>query len=83
MRLARVLEDLQQNLEGATPTPQTIRNELAKRFSIEGINLTGDAVKITQVRDGYQVEIHQESRTPFVANLWFMMIFDEQVEIRR
>lgn len=83
MRLGQVLDDLESNLAGTGTTPQGIRNELGKRFDIEGVELPADAVKITQVRDGYKVEIHQESRTPFIANLWFMMVFDEQVEIRR
>jgi hypothetical protein len=83
MRLAQVLEDIQTNLEGNAPTPQGIRNELAKRFSIEGVSMPPDAVKITQVRDGYQVQIHQESRALFFGNLWFMMVFDEQAEIQR
>jgi hypothetical protein len=83
MRLSQVLEDLETNLDGTGTTPQGIRNELGRRFSIEGIELSNDALKITQVRDGYQVQIHQESRTPFIANLWFMMVFDEQAEIRR
>jgi hypothetical protein len=83
MRLRQVLEDLAAGFDDATPTPQAIRIELGKRFSIEGVNLPSDAVKITQVRDGYQVQIHHENRTPFVANIWFMMIFDEKVEVRR
>jgi hypothetical protein len=83
MRLGQVLDDLERHLEGNAPTPQGIRNELSKRFDIEGISLPSDAVKITQVRDGYQVQIHQESRTLFFGNLWFMMVFDEQAEIRR
>lgn len=83
MRISTVLDDLGRDSETGTPTPQSIRNELDRRFSIEGINVPRDNVKITQVRDGYQVQIQHEERTPFVADLWFVVVFDERVEIRR
>lgn len=85
MRLSTVLQDMQQAFAsgGQTQTPQGIRIELDKRFSIEGISIPRESVKITQVRDGYQVRIEQEVRTPFVADLWFLIVFDEQVEIKR
>jgi Flp pilus assembly protein TadG len=83
MRVSTVLQDLGRDAATGTPTPQSIRNELEKRFSIEGIDIKRENVKITQVRDGYQVQIQQEQRTPFVADLWFLVVVDEQVEIRR
>lgn len=83
MRISTVLKDLGRDSQTGVQTPQSIRNELDRRFSIEGITIQRDNVKITQVRDGYQVRIQQEERTPFVADLWFVVVLDEQVEIRR
>lgn len=82
MRLGTVLRDVGRDFQGVQ-TPQGILNELEKRFSIEGMRIPRANIKITQVRDGYQVRIQQEERTPFVADLWFVVVVDEQVEIRR
>lgn len=83
MRLTTVLNDVQSELNGQGPTPGTIRVALEKRFDIEGVDIPRDAVKISQTGNGYRVQIQQEQKTPFVADLWFMIVFDKQVEIRR
>ena len=83
MRVGTILSDLERDSRSGGQTPQSIRNEIDKRFSIEGIDIPRENVKITQVRDGYQVRIQQEARTPFIADLWFVVTLDEQVEIRR
>jgi Domain of unknown function (DUF4845) len=83
MRLATVLNDVKSELDGQGPTPQGIRVALEKRFDIEGVDIPREAVKITQMNNGYRVRIQQEQKTPFVADLWFLIVFDGQVEIRR
>ena len=83
MRLSTVLNDMERELQASGQTPQSIRNELEKRFSIEGVQIPREDIKITQVRDGYEVRIQQEARTAFVADLWFVLVLDEQAEIRR
>ena len=83
MRLARVLEDTQQELNGNSPNPASIRNEIYQRFSIEDINLPQENVKITQSKNGYTVRIQFENRVPYIADVWLLIVFDRQVEIRR
>jgi Domain of unknown function (DUF4845) len=83
MRVQTVLKDLGRDYEGGSGTPQAIRVELEKRFDIEGIEIPRDNVKISQVKNGYQVQIKQEARAPFIADIWFMVMLDEQVEIKR
>lgn len=82
MRLSTVLGDLERDYRGAA-TPVGIRNELESRLAVESLRVPRDNVKITQIENGYQVRIQQESRAPFLADLWFLVVFDEQVEIRR
>jgi len=84
MRLTTIMHDMAAEFSGgAALTPQSIRIELLKRASVEGVNIPTDSIKITQVKNGYQVQVTQEQRTPFVADLWFVVVVDEQVEIER
>ncbi|HEX7081904.1 MAG TPA: DUF4845 domain-containing protein [Gammaproteobacteria bacterium] len=83
MRLATVLEDVRQELDGTNATPGQIRVALGKRFDVEGIDLPDENVKINQARNGYQVRIQYDNRTRYLADIWFLVTFDKTVEIRR
>ena len=83
MRLNTVLNDIEQEMQGRGNSVQSIRNELESRFYIEGLQIPRENVSIRQVRDGYQIQVKQENRTPFIADLWFLVVLDEQVEIHR
>jgi hypothetical protein len=50
---------------------------------VESVEIPRESVKITQVREGFQVRIQQEARARFIGDLWFVVVVDEQVEIRR
>jgi hypothetical protein len=83
MRLSTILDDMERELRGQGSTPLAIRQELAKRFSIEDINLANDSIKIAQSKEGYSLRIQYENRAPYVADIWLLVAFDKQVEIRR
>jgi hypothetical protein len=83
MRLSQILQDTEKEFSGKTPNPGAIRNELYKRFSIEDINLPAENVKIAQSKNGYTVQIQYENRVSYIADVWLLVIFDKQVEIRR
>jgi hypothetical protein len=83
MRMTKVLEDVERELSGQSPTPAAIRNELAKRFSVEDINMDIDALKITQSKNGYSLRIAYENRASYVADIYLVVAYDKQVEIRR
>jgi hypothetical protein len=84
MRLATILDDLEQDREGGgTLTPQSIRSDLERRFTAEGIDLPRESVNISQVRDGYQVRIQYENRAPYMADIWLLVMFDKQVVLQR
>jgi hypothetical protein len=82
MRLSTVLTDMQKEFNGE-PSPIGIERELYKRFNVEGINLPKESVKISQGKNGYQVRIQYENRAPYVADVWLVVAFDKQVEIKR
>jgi hypothetical protein len=83
MRLSHVLTDTQRELSGKGVSAQNIRVDIAKRFSIEDINMPSENIKIAQSSDGWSVRIQYESRVPYFADLWLLTVFDKQVEIRR
>ena len=83
MRMNTILSDVEKELSGSGPTPQAIRNELSKRFSIEDIHMDIEALKITQSKDGWSLRVTYEERAPYMADLYLVVAYDKQVEIRR
>jgi hypothetical protein len=83
MRMSTILDDVKRDLSGNGPTPQSIRYELAKRFSVEDINLDLDSMKITQSKNGFTLHVQYDERASYVANMYLLVAFDKQVEITR
>jgi Flp pilus assembly protein TadG len=83
MRMDTILDDVQKELSGGGPTPQTIRNELFRRFSIEDIKLDSDAMKITQSKNGYTLHVQYDDRASYIANMYLLVAYEKQVEITR
>ena len=82
MRIGTVLGDLQSELATGGNTAQSIRLALQSRFYVENLAaLESGELDITRQGQGYLVSINRESRTPFVADLYFVVVIDEQVEI--
>ena len=83
MRMNTILDDVQKELSGDSPTPASIRNELARRFSIEDVRLDIDSMKITQSKNGYTLRVQYDERAPYIANMYLVVAYDKQVEITR
>ena len=83
MRMTAILNDIQEEMSGQSATPMSIRTALARRFSIEDINLDTDALKIVQSKEGYSLRVAYEERAPYVADVYLLVAFDKQIEIRR
>ena len=83
MRLDTILDDLQTQFEGGAASPANIRTELNRRFVVEGIRVPRENVTIEQGRDGYDVHIHVENRAAFISDIYFLVVYDREVTIRR
>lgn len=84
MKLSTALNDVQGQLNGQATTPVAIRNELQKRFAIEDVDLANDAIKVTPNKTGgFSVRIQYENRAPYAGNIYLILAFDKQVEIRK
>ncbi len=83
MRVRTVLEDLKEELDGRGTTANALRLELSSRLYVEGVTLSREDVKITPAPSGYNLRIQYDSRTQFIADIWFLVVIDEQIEIQR
>lgn len=83
MRMSTIMEDVQRDLSGQSPTPQSIRNELLRRFSVEDIHLDIDAMKITQSKNGYTLSVQYDERASYIADVYLLVAYEKQVEITR
>ena len=83
MRMSTILDDVQRDLSGNGPTPQSIRNELFRRFSVEDIRLDTDSMKIAQSKTCYSLRVQYEERASYVADIYLVVAYDKQVEIAR
>ena len=83
MRMNTILDDIERDLSGQSPTPAAIRNELAQRFSVEDIHMDVDALKIVQSKNGYTLRVAFEERATYIADIYLLVAYDKQVEIRR
>jgi len=83
MKLAKALDGLSEEMNGKEVTVQSIQYALYKRFSVEDINLPKDSVKVAPSAHGYSVQIKWENRAPYAGDIWLMIVFDKQVEIRK
>lgn len=82
-RLATVLEDVRQETDGAGQSVAGIRNTLTNHLIVEGIQIPREDIQITATSGGHVLRVYKESRASYIADLSLLVVFDEQVEIRR
>jgi hypothetical protein len=84
MKIDSSLDAMKRDLDGSNAGPGQIRTSLERRFDIEGVrNLTSKDVVIERTANGYRVQADYEGRTPFIANVYFLVDFDKSVEVQR
>jgi len=83
MKLGKALDGLSEELNGKEVNAQSIQYALYKKFSVEDINLPKDSIKVAPSKNGFSVRIQWENRTPYMGDVWLMIVFDKQVEIRK
>ncbi len=83
MRVKTVLADLKEELDGTGTTAGSLRLNLDSRLYVEGIQLDPGAANITPGTNGYSVRVQYDNRSRFLADIWFLIAIDEQIEIRR
>jgi hypothetical protein len=83
-RIGTVLSDLQAELATVGNSPQQIKLALDSRFYVENMaSLQRDEYSIERSGEGFLVTIDRESRSSFLADLYFVIAINKQVEISR
>jgi hypothetical protein len=83
MRLDTILTDIQTEFNRGARNPQDIRLELNKRFAVEGLRIPRESVTITQDTSSYKLRVQSENREPYFGDIYFLVVYDRQVEILR
>jgi hypothetical protein len=83
MKIKRVLKDVQEELDGQAPSPQSIRKAIDRRVNIEMIyGLKAKDFEVEKSANGFTVAARYERAESFIANVSLLVTFDDEVEIR-
>jgi hypothetical protein len=81
LKVASSLTSVEREFAGQTATVAELRKALAKRFDIESVRvISKDDVKIERRAGGFSMRAQYDHRTPFVANVGFIVAFDKSVQ---
>lgn len=83
MRIDRILDDIENDYNENARAPTDIRIDIASRMAVEGLRLPRESVSVTPSRTGYQLRVQHEDRQLFIADIYFLLMYDRQVEIPR
>jgi hypothetical protein len=84
MKVAGVVNGVQKEFDGANATRTAIRKSISRRFDIESVGeITAKDVKVTKVEGGYEVAATYSHKSPFMANVHFLVDFDKRALVRR
>jgi hypothetical protein len=84
MKVAGVVSGVQTEFDGANASRASIRNYISRRFDIESVGIiNAKDVTVSKVDGGYEVAATYSHKAPFIANVSFVVDFDNRVVIRR
>jgi hypothetical protein len=84
MKVASIVSGVVQEFDGAGATSGMIRRSIANRFDIEMVSqIRASDVTVTKVATGYEVAAVYSHKAPFIANISFVVDFDERGLVRR
>ena len=84
MKVASVVSGVVQEFDGAGATSNMIRRSISNRFDIEMVSeISAKDITVTKVDGGYEVAAVYSHKAPFIANISFVVDFDERGLVRR
>lgn len=84
MKVVGVVDGVQKEFDGTNATRASIRKSVGKRFDIESVGvITAKDIKVTKQDGGHLVAATYSDKTPFIANVSFVVDFDKQALIRK
>jgi hypothetical protein len=84
MKVANVVSGVVQEFDGTGATSNMIRRSVSNRFDIEMVSeISAKDITVTKVDGGYEVAAVYSHKAPFIANISFVVDFDERGLVRR
>ena len=84
MKVVGVVDGVVKEFDGQNATRSAIRTSIARRFDIESVDIIqAKDVKVTAVDGGFEVAATYPHKSPFIANISFVVDFDKRTLIRR
>jgi hypothetical protein len=84
MKVAGVVSGVQKEFDGANASRASIRDYISRRFDIESVGIiNAKDVTVSKVDGGHEVAATYSHKAPFIANVSFVVDFDNRVMIRR
>ncbi len=83
-KVAGVINAVGEEFDGTGASRSAIRSSVSRRFDIESVSeIRAQDVKVTSVDRGFEVAAVYSHKTPFIANVSFVVDFDKRVTVRR
>lgn len=84
MKVVGVVDGVRNEFDGTGASRAQIRSSISRRFDIESVGIiTAKDVKVVKVDGGHEVAATYSHKSPFIANVSFVVDFDKRVLIRR
>lgn len=84
MKVKSAIEKVASELDGNNPSVTDVKNALAKRYNVEGITHPDyEDIKVRKEGSGIRIEAKYDHVVPYLANIHFLVAFDEYVDIKR
>ena len=84
MKVVGVVDGVNKEFDGTGASRSAIRTSISRRFDIESVGvITAKDVKVTSVDGGFEVAATYSHKSPFIANISFVVDFDKRTLIRR
>ena len=84
MKVVGVVDGVGAEFDGTGASRSAIRTSISRRFDIESVSIiTAKDVKVTTVDGGFEVAATYSHKSPFIANISFVVDFDKRVLVRR
>lgn len=84
MKVVSIVDSVRDEFDGTGASRADISRSIGRRFDIESVSeITAKEVKLTTVEGGFEVAAVYSHKTPFIANVFFLVDFDKRALIRR
>ena len=84
MKVVGVVDGVGEEFDGQGATRAAVRTSIVRRFDIESVDvIKAKDVKVTTVDGGLEVAATYSHKSPFIANVSFVVDFDKRTLIRR